>query len=134
MKLILNLFALLTIISCQNKSSENSFQLYFIQQTKEVIYLYKIDNNAPVKIDSSKTNSINHEFNIELSGADIFLVGTEPKKSILFIGLPNKRNEFLFKDGSYENLEVTGDSCNIILQNHFKYRNDIISKIQAINN
>jgi peroxiredoxin len=134
MKLILNLFALLTIISCQNKSSENSFQLDFIQQTKEVIYLYKIVNNNPVKIDSSKTNSINHEFNIELSGADIFLVGTEPKKSILFIGLPNKSNEFLFKDGSYENLEVTGDSCNIILQNHFKYRNDIISKIQAINN
>jgi len=134
MKLILNLFALLTIISCQNKSSENSFQLDFIQQTKEVIYLYKIVNNNPVKIDSSKTNSINHEFNIELSGADIFLVGTEPKKSILFIGLPNKRNEFLFKDGTYENLEVTGDSCNIILQNHFKYRNDIISKIQAINN
>ena len=134
MKLILNLFALLTIISCQNKSSENSFQLDFIQQTKEVIYLYKIVNNNPVKIDSSKTNSINHEFNIELNGADIFLVGTEPKKSILFIGLPNKSNEFLFKDGSYENLEVTGDSCNIILQNHFKYRNDIISKIQAINN
>ena len=134
MKLTLNLFALLTIISCQNKSSENSFQLDFIQQTKEVIYLYKIVNNNPVKIDSSKTNSINHEFNIELSGADIFLVGTEPKKSILFIGLPNKSNEFLFKDGSYENLEVTGDSCNIILQNHFKYRNDIISKIQAINN
>jgi peroxiredoxin len=134
MKLILNLFALLTIISCQNKSSENSFQLDFIQQTKEVIYLYKIVNNNPVKIDSSKTNSINHEFNIELSGADIFLVGTEPKKSILFIGLPNKSNEFLFKDGSYENLEVSGDSCNIILQNHFKYRNDIISKIQAINN
>lgn len=133
MKLILNLFALLTIISCQNKSSENSFQLNFIQQTKEVIYLYKIDNNIPVKIDSSKTNSINHEFNIELSGADIFLVGTEPNKSILFIGLPNKSNEFLFKDGIYENLEVTGDSCNIILQNHFKYRNDIISKIQAIN-
>ena len=94
MKLILNLFALLTIISCQNKSSENSFQLNFIQQTKEVIYLYKIDNNTPVKIDSSKTNSINHEFNIELSSADIFLVGTEPKKSILFIGLPTKAMSF----------------------------------------
>jgi hypothetical protein len=39
MKLILNLFALLTIISCQNKSSENSFQLDFIQQTKEEINL-----------------------------------------------------------------------------------------------
>ena len=70
-----------------------------------------------------------HEFDIVLNGADIFLVGSQPEKSILFIGVPNKKNQFLFEDGDYAKLKVSGDSINIVLQNHFKYRNDIINKI-----
>ena len=51
---------------------------------------------------------------------------------MLFIGIPNERNQFLFKDGDYNKLVVSGDSNNILLQNHFRIEMKFISKIQNI--
>jgi peroxiredoxin len=65
--------------------------------------------------------------------SDIFLVGTSPEKSVLFIASPNESNKFLFTNGEYEELVVTGDSNNILLHKYFKFRNSIISQIQGIN-
>ena len=134
MKKIIYFFLIPIILGCNQTPDENTYHLEFVQQTDESIYIFKIDNNNPVKIDSSVSKSGLHEFDIVLNGADIFLVGSQPEKSILFIGVPNKKNQFLFEDGDYAKLKVSGDSINIVLQNHFKYRNDIINKIQSINN
>lgn len=137
MKLIIYIILIFIAISCSNieqVDSKNSYQIEFIYESDDYVYLYEIIKNNPVKIDSSKSNSGNHKFNISLEGADIFLVGSEPQKSILFIGIPNEKNQFLFKDGDYNKLVVSGDSNNILLQNHFRYRNEVISKIQNIVN
>lgn len=135
MKRIIYIILIFIAISCSNSEqvdSKNSYQIEFIHESDNYIYLYRLINNNPVKIDSSKSKSGIHNFNIVLEGADIFLVGSEPQKSMLFIGIPNKRNQFLFKNGDYNQLEVSGDSNNILLQNHFKYRNEVISEIQNI--
>ena len=135
MKQIIYIILIFIAISCSNSEqvdSKNSYQIEFIHESDNYIYLYRLINNNPVKIDSSKSKSGIHNFNIVLEGADIFLVGSEPQKSMLFIGIPNKRNQFLFKNGDYNQLEVSGDSNNILLQNHFKYRNEVISEIQNI--
>ena len=135
MKQICYIILIFIAFSCSNNEnvdSKNSYQLEFIYESDDYVYLYEIIKNNPVKIDSSKSNSGNHNFNIFLEGADIFLVGSEPQKSMLFIGIPNERNQFLFKDGDYNKLVVSGDSNNILLQNHFKYRNGFISEIQNI--
>ena len=135
MKRIIYIILIFIAISCSNSEqvdSKNSYQIEFIHESDNYIYLYRLINNNPVKIDSSKSKSGIHNFNIFLEGADIFLVGSEPQKSMLFIGIPNKRNQFLFKNGDYNQLEVFGDSNNILLQNHFIYRNEVISEIQNI--
>ena len=137
MKKIISILMILVIISCKGEkatiNNENNYFLEFIQQTDQYIYLYKIDRNNPSKIDSSKSNNGIHQFNINLQKSDIFLVGTSPEKSVLFIGSPNESNKFLFSNGEYEELVVTGDSTNILLQKYFKFRNNIISQIQGIN-
>ena len=137
MKKIISILLILVIISCKGKkatiNNENNYFLEFIQQTDQYIYLYKIDRNNPLKIDSSKSNNGIHQFNISMQKSDIFLVGTSPEKSVLFIGIPNERNKFLFTNGEYEELVVTGDSTNILLQKYFRFRNNIISQIQSIN-
>ena len=134
MKKIIYFFLAILIIGCNQSQDKNTYHLEYVHQTNEPIYIFKIDNNNPVKIDSSVSKSGKHEFDINLKGADIFLVGSQPQKSILFIGVPNKSNQFLFLEGDYSKLKVQGDSINIILQDHFKYRNGIISEIQKINN
>ena len=134
MKKIIYFFLAILIIGCNQSQDKNTYHLEYVHQTNEPIYIFKIDNNNPVKIDSSVSKSGKHEFDINLKGADIFLVGSQPQKSILFIGVPNKSNQFLFQEGDYSKLKVKGDSINIILQDHFKYRNGIISEIQKINN
>ena len=134
MKKIIYFFLAILIIGCKQSLDKNTYHLEYVHQTNEPIYIFKIDNNNPVKIDSSVSKSGKHEFDINLKGADIFLVGSQPQKSILFIGVPNKRNQFLFQEGDYSKLKVNGDSINIILQDHFNYRNGIISEIQKINN
>ncbi len=134
MKKIIYFFLAILIIGCKQSLDKNTYHLEYIHQTNEPIYIFKIDNNNPVKIDSSVSTSGKHKFDIKLKGADIFLVGSQPQKSILFIGVPNKSNQFLFQEGDYSKLKVNGDSINIILQDHFKYRNGIISEIQKINN
>ena len=134
MKKIIYFFLAILIIGCKQSLDKNTYHLEYVHQTNEPIYIFKIDNNNPVKIDSSVSKSGKHEFDINLKGADIFLVGSQPQKSILFIGVPNKSNQFLFQEGDYSKLKVNGDSINIILQDHFKYRNGIISEIQKINN
>jgi thiol-disulfide isomerase/thioredoxin len=136
MKKIISILLILSIISCKGEkatiNNENNYFLEFIQQTDKYIYLYKIDRNNPSKIDSSKSNNGVHKFNINLLKSDIFLVGTSPEKSVLFIGSPNENNKFLFTNGVYEELVVTGDSTNILLQKYFNFRNNIISQIQSI--
>mgnify|MGYP001181407603 CR=1 FL=1 len=134
MKKIIYFFLAILIIGCNQSLDKNTYHLEYVHQTNEPIYIFKIDNNNPVKIDSSVSKSGKHKFDIKLKGADIFLVGSQPQKSILFIGVPNKSNQFLFQEGDYSKLKVNGDSINIILQDHFKYRNGIISEIQKINN
>ena len=134
MKKIIYFFLAILIIGCNQSLDKNTYHLEYVHQTNEPIYIFKIDNNNPVKIDSSVSISGKHKFDINLKGADIFLVGSQPQKSILFIGVPNKSNQFLFQEGDYSKLKVNGDSINIILQDHFKYRNGIISEIQKINN
>ena len=134
MKKIIYFFLAILIIGCNQSLDKNTYHLEYVHQTNEPIYIFKIDNNNPVKIDSSVSTSGKHKFDINLKGADIFLVGSQPQKSILFIGVPNKSNQFLFQEGDYSKLKVNGDSINIILQDHFKYRNGIISEIQKINN
>ena len=134
MKKIIYFFLTILIIGCNQSQDKNTYHLEYVHQNNEPIYIFKIDNNNPVKIDSSVSKSGKHEFDINLKGADIFLVGSQPQKSILFIGVPNKSNQFLFQEGDYSKLKVNGDSINIILQDHFKYRNGIISEIQKINN
>ena len=137
MKKIISILLILIIISCKGEkatfNNENNYYLEFIQQTDKYIYLYKIDRNNPLKIDSSKSAKGIHQFNISLLKSDIFLVGTSPEKSVLFIGSPNESNKFLFTNGEYEELVVTGDSTNVLLQKYFKFRNSIISQIQNIN-
>lgn len=137
MKKIISILLILIIISCKGEkatvNSENNYYLEFIQQTDQYIYLYKIDRNNPSKIDSSKSAKGIHQFNISLLKSDIFLVGTSPEKSVLFIGSPNESNKFIFTNGEYEELVVTGDSTNVLLQKYFKFRNNIISQIQNIN-
>jgi thiol-disulfide isomerase/thioredoxin len=136
MKKIISILLILSIISCKGEkatiNNENNYFLEFIQQTDKYIYLYKINRNNPSKIDSSKSNNGVHKFNINLLKSDIFLVGTSPEKSVLFIGSPNENNKFLFTNGVYEELVVTGDSTNILLQKYFNFRNNIISQIQSI--
>ena len=134
MKKIIYFFLAILIIGCNQSQDKNTYHLEYVHQSNEPIYIFKIDNNNPVKIDSSISKSGKHEFDINLKGADIFLVGSQPQKSILFIGVPNKSNQFLFQEGDYSKLKVQGDSVNIILQDHFNYRNGIISEIQKINN
>ena len=134
MKKIIYFFLTILINGCNQSQDKNTYHLEYVHQTNEPIYIFKIDNNNPVKIDSSVSKSGKHEFDINLKGADIFLVGSQPQKSILFIGVPNKSNQFLFLEGDYSKLKVQGDSVNIILQDHFNYRNGIISEIQKINN
>ena len=134
MKKIIYFFLAILIIGCNQSLEKNTYHLEYVHQTNEPIYIFKIDNNNPVKMDSSVSTSGKHKFDINLKGADIFLVGSQPQKSILFIGVPNKSNQFLFLEGDYSKLKVQGDSINIILQDHFKYRNGIISEIQKINN
>ena len=137
MKKLISILLILVIVSCKGEketiNNENNYFLEFIQQTNQYIYLYKIDRNNPSKMDSSKSNNGIHQFNISLMNSDIFLVGTSPEKSVLFIGSPNESNKFLFTNGVYEELVVTGDSTNILLQKYFKFRNNIISQIQSIN-
>ena len=135
MKQIIFILFIFTNISCGNSeqiNNKNSYQLEFIFESDNYVYLYKLIKNNPVKIDSSKSKSGVHNFNISLEAVDIFLVGSEPQKSILFLGIPNASNQFLFKNGDYNELVVSGDSNNILLQNHFKHRNGIISEIQNI--
>ena len=135
MKQIIFILFIFTNISCGNSEQinyKNSYQLEFIFESDNYVYLYKLIKNNPVKIDSSKSKSGIHNFNISLEAVDIFLVGSEPQKSILFLGIPNASNQFLFKNGDYNELVVSGDSNNILLQNHFKHRNGIISEIQNI--
>ncbi|MDC3133588.1 TlpA family protein disulfide reductase [Bacteroidota bacterium] len=135
MKQIIFILFIFTNISCGNSeqiNNKNSYQLEFIFESDNYVYLYELIKNNPVKIDSSKSKSGIHNFNISLEAVDIFLVGSEPQKSILFLGIPNASNQFLFKNGDYNELVVSGDSNNILLQNHFKYRNGIISEIQNI--
>ena len=119
MKQICHIILIFIIISCSNNENVDSknYQLEFFYESDDYVYLYEIIKNNPVKIDSSKSYSSNHKFNISLEGADIFLIGSEPQKSMLFIGIPNERNQFLFKDGDYNKLVVSGDSNNILLQN-----------------
>ena len=135
MKQIIFTLFIFTNISCGNSeqiNNKNSYQLEFIFESDNYVYLYELIKNNPVKIDSSKSKSGVHNFNISLEAVDIFLVGSEPQKSILFLGIPNASNQFLFKNGDYNELVVSGDSNNILLQNHFKHRNGIISEIQNI--
>ena len=135
MKQIIFTLFIFTNISCGNSeqiNNKNSYQLEFIFESDNYVYLYELIKNNPVKIDSSKSKSGIHNFNISLEAVDIFLVGSEPQKSILFLGIPNASNQFLFKNGDYNELVVSGDSNNILLQNHFKHRNGIISEIQNI--
>lgn len=135
MKQIIFILFIFTNISCGNSeqiNNKNSYQLEFIFESDNYVYLYELIKNNPVKIDSSKSKSGIHNFNISLEAVDIFLVGSEPQKSILFLGIPNASNQFLFKNGDYNELVVSGDSNNILLQNHFKHRNGIISEIQNI--
>ena len=119
MKKYISILLILVIINCQGEkatiNNENNYFLEFIQQTDQYVYLFKIDQNNPAKMDSSKSNIGIHQFNISLLKSDIFLVGTSPEKSVLFIGSPNESNKFLFTNGVYDELVVTGDSTNIFI-------------------
>ena len=70
MKKIISILLILVIISCKGEkatiNNENNYFLEFIQQTDKYIYLYKIDRNNPLKIDSSKSNKGIHQFNISI--------------------------------------------------------------------
>ena len=87
MKKIIYFFLAILIIGCNQSLEKNTYHLEYVHQTNEPIYIFKIHNNTPVKIDSSVSKSSKHEFDINLKGADIFLVGSQPQKSILFIGI-----------------------------------------------
>ena len=114
-------------------NTANNYHLEFVQKTNSYIYLFKIQGSNPSKIDSSKSLDEVHIFNIELTKSDIYLVGSAPDKSVLFIASPDESNKFVFKNEDYSELDVSGDSTNILLQEYFKYRNGIISQIQNIN-
>ena len=69
MKLIIYIILIFIAISCSNieqVDSKNSYQIEFIYESDDYVYLYEIIKNNPVKIDSSKSNSGNHKFNISL--------------------------------------------------------------------
>ena len=137
MKKIVSILLLLIIISCKGEkatiNTENNYHLEFVQKTNNYIYLFKIQGSNPIKIDSSKSLDEVHIFNIELTKSDIYLVGSAPDKSVLFIASPDESNRLVFKNEDYSELDVSGDSTNILLQEYFKYRNGIISQIQNIN-
>ena len=48
---------------------------------------------------------------------------------MLFIGIPNERNQFLFKNGDYNQLEVSGDST-ILTTKSFSIEMKLLVKIQ----
>ena len=62
MKLIIYIILIFLAISCSNieqVDSKNSYQIEFIYESDDYVYLYEIIKNNPVKIDSSKSNSGN---------------------------------------------------------------------------
>ena len=137
MKKIISILLLLIIISCKGEkatiNTENNYHLEKKKKTDNYIYLFKIQGSNPIKIDSSKSLDEVHIFNIELTKSDIYLVGSAPDKSVLFIASPDESNRLVFKNEDYSELDVSGDSTNILLKEYFKYRNGIISQIQNIN-
>ena len=69
MKRIIYIILIFIAISCSNSEnvdSKNSYQLEFIYESDDYVYLYEIIKNNPVKIDSSKSKSGIHNFNIVL--------------------------------------------------------------------
>ena len=66
MKKIIYFFLNILIIGCNQSQDKNTYHLEYVHQTNEPIYIFKIDNNNPVKIDSSVSKSGKHEFDINL--------------------------------------------------------------------
>jgi hypothetical protein len=78
MRLILFLFTVLILTSCEN---QNKFTLTYKTNSNEDVYVYKFKNNKPYKIDSSK-NVQNHYFEIEAPLAELCLIGSSLNESL----------------------------------------------------
>ena len=130
MRLILFLFTVLILTSCEN---HNKFTLTFKTNSNEDVYVYKFKNNKPYKIDSSK-NIQNHYFEIEAPHAELCLVGSSLNESLLFIAENKLQNNFIKNNNNYPfNISVKGDSTNIFLQNYLLKKNQLLTELQNIN-
>ena len=132
---LLFIFSILSLLSCENKISyeKNSFKLNYNTLSKEDIFLYKFENNQPLKIDSSKDN-LNHYFEIDAPLPEIYLIGNSLNKSLLFIAENKLSNTIDKKNNNYPfKIELNGDSTNIILQSYFDKKNQLLTKIGNIN-
>ena len=129
----LYLILVLLIAGCQQENF-NGFKITIKSGTSPKLYLYDLSTKQPVKADSSSLTDGSYSFEINIQKSTLYLAGENPEKSILFIANPHSSASFIINNDDPINVSVTGDSSNIILQNHFKYRNNIINQLQKIGN
>lgn len=130
MRLLFFIFLISALISCEK---EDTFSLNYNTTNKGVIYLFKFQKNKPIKIDSSSSN-LKHSFKIKAPFSELFLIGPSIDKSVLFIAENRLKNTIVLEDSNYYDINIKGDSTNIILQEYFKQKNKVILQLQEINN
>lgn len=128
MRFVYLIIPIIILSSCQNK---NTFSLSYTGFKKEKVYLFKFTKNKPVKIDSS-VNSKTHNFEINSPNPELFLVGNSLNKSVLFIAENKLGNSITSNDTTSYNFSVSGDSTNIILQQYFDEKNNLILELQKL--
>ena len=129
MRLILILISILIFTSCKN---QNNFNLTYNTPSNEDIFIYKFKNNQPYKIDSSK-NVQNHYFEIDAPLPELCLIGGSLNESLLFIAENKLQNSIIKKNNNYPfNVIISGDSTNIVLQNYFDQKNQLLSILKNL--
>jgi len=118
MKRILSLLALILIFSaCQDKS-KFSVTGVIKGETKNHIYISRLDVDTPIFIDSAKINSKGEfNFRIKSSDVDFYQLGFSVTDFITILAEPGEKINILFEGKTlYENYNITGSAGSEKLQ------------------
>ena len=118
MKRILSLLALILIFSaCQDKS-KFSVTGVIKGETKNQIYISRLDVDTPIFIDSAKINSKGEfNFRIKSSDVDFYQLGFSVTDFITILAEPGEKINILFEGKTlYENYNITGSAGSEKLQ------------------
>ncbi len=143
MKNIFPFLIVLLLLSCSNETLsndeiDNKSSNYFKINAKiegiesKKIYLFDILKQQPTKLDSCISKNNNYSFKLKTENSKLLGLGESPSSSIIIIAKPNSFIEILADSKKPNEISITGDNDNNLLQSYIQYRNSTLIEFQKL--